>query len=370
MVMKAAIYARHSSKRQETSSDDQIDRCKRWCKKEGIEVVAVYTDKAISGALIIDRPDVKELLKDAGARKFDQVICEDLSRMSRNLSEIAYIYDFLNFQKISLISLIDGEVTKTLVGLRGIINDVYRADLSDKTRRGLLATVLRGTIPLSKVYGYSKVHKLDKRGNPVKGVFEINEDEAEIIRNIFHLHDTGMSPCYICKRLEEDEIPTPRGGLSWKHSTLVGKPPRYYGILTQPMYTGRWVYNRTERLKNPVTGKSEHRIRPEEDCIELELPDLKIIDANIFNRVQKQIKERSQILQGRKVYFDNLPAEEKIKRELAKSRENHKKRIKSNLERQKRTFIFSKKLECAKHNQKISTVRAGFFFLPRQILCN
>ncbi|MFW8695759.1 recombinase family protein, partial [Mesorhizobium japonicum] len=49
-AIRAAIYSRYSTDLQnERSTEDQIDLCKTFAKRESFDVVATYADKAMSG---------------------------------------------------------------------------------------------------------------------------------------------------------------------------------------------------------------------------------------------------------------------------------------------------------------------------------
>ena len=55
--MRCALYARFSCDAQDARSiTDQVAQCRRYATKEGWEVVAEYTDAAISGSALANRP--------------------------------------------------------------------------------------------------------------------------------------------------------------------------------------------------------------------------------------------------------------------------------------------------------------------------
>ena len=67
--MRAALYARFSTdKQRDTSIDDQMRECERVARAAGLEVVARYEDKGISGGTAA-RPGYQALL--AAARQID-----------------------------------------------------------------------------------------------------------------------------------------------------------------------------------------------------------------------------------------------------------------------------------------------------------
>ena len=58
--MRAVIYARYSSDLQsESSIDDQLSVCRDRAEREGWTVVGSYTDRAASGANILNRPGMQ-----------------------------------------------------------------------------------------------------------------------------------------------------------------------------------------------------------------------------------------------------------------------------------------------------------------------
>ena len=91
--MRAVIYARYSSDLQsEASIDDQLSICRDRAEREGWTVVGSYTDRAASGANILNRPGMHALLADAKTGKFEIVVSEALDRISRDQEDVAAIY--------------------------------------------------------------------------------------------------------------------------------------------------------------------------------------------------------------------------------------------------------------------------------------
>lgn len=63
-MTRCAIYARYSSERQnERSSEDQIRICKAYAENQGWHVVQSYSDDAISGTAMANRPGINEALE-------------------------------------------------------------------------------------------------------------------------------------------------------------------------------------------------------------------------------------------------------------------------------------------------------------------
>src|SRR3546814_11627163 len=71
-----------------------------------------YADAAISGSSMILRPAVQKLLADAQAGKFDIVVAEALDRVSRDQADVATLYKHLQFARVPLITLAEGEISE------------------------------------------------------------------------------------------------------------------------------------------------------------------------------------------------------------------------------------------------------------------
>lgn len=71
--MRVAIYARYSDDKQSPHSiDDQVRVCREHAARAVLgEIVAVYSDAAVSGAALVTRPEARRLLDDARLRRFD-----------------------------------------------------------------------------------------------------------------------------------------------------------------------------------------------------------------------------------------------------------------------------------------------------------
>ncbi|MEL6374615.1 MAG: recombinase family protein, partial [Pseudomonadota bacterium] len=224
--MRIAIYARFSSDLQDHRSlTDQIAMAQDRADREGWTTVATCTDAAISGSSTLNRPGLAALTQLADAGAIDAVVTESLDRLSRDLEDMAALHKRLTFKGIKIITLADGEVSKMHVGIKGLIATLYLDDLAQKTRRGQIGRVKAGRIPGGLCYGY------DVPAGAEPGTRVINAHEAEIVRRIFNEYVAGHSPLTIAKRLNEDAIPGPRGGL-WNSSTLNGSRKRANGILS------------------------------------------------------------------------------------------------------------------------------------------
>lgn len=276
-MRRAAVYARFSSEKQnEKSCDDQIALCRAWAERNGFEVVETYRDQAISGASTVGRLGLQRMLADAKARRFEHVICEALDRLSRDQADLATLKKNLAFIDIGISTTQDGEVGAMHIGLKGLMGELYLADLAAKTRRGLRARVSAGASGGGRSFGYRKA-------GPNPGDMEIIEEEAAIVRRIFAEYLDGKTPRQIAAGLNADGIASPRDG-KWNASTINGSVIRQNGILQNRLYAGELIWNRQRFVKDPATGRRVSRPNPEADWIRAPVEHLRLIDEVTFQR--------------------------------------------------------------------------------------
>ncbi len=280
-----AIYARYSSDQQRDASiEDQIRLCEERATKEGWHVHNHYTDHGVSGASLM-RPGIQQLIQDALAGKFQIILAEALDRLSRDQEDIAGIYKRMSFAGVKIVTLSEGEISDLHIGLKGTMNALYLKDLADKTRRGLRGRVEAGKSGGGNSYGYNVIKSIGEDGEPVRGERRINKGQAAVIRHIFNAYANGSSPKAIARQLNKDNVPGP-SGKDWGQSTINGNRERGTGILNNELYIGRLVWNRLRYIKDPDTGKRVSRLNPESAWIVQDVPDLRIIDQDLWDKVK------------------------------------------------------------------------------------
>ena len=95
--MRAVIYARYSSDMQSaTSVDDQVRECRKRAEADGHAVVNIFSDHAISGSTLGNRPGMLSLMDAAKDGGVNLVYAEALDRLSRDQEDIAGLYKRLD----------------------------------------------------------------------------------------------------------------------------------------------------------------------------------------------------------------------------------------------------------------------------------
>ena len=288
--MRTAIYARFSSDLQRDASiEDQVRVCTALAERLGGTVVEVFSDYAVSGATHL-RPAFQQMLMALRDGRVDVVVAEALDRISRDQEHIAAFYKQVIFAKAKLITVGEGEITELHVGLKGTMNALFLKDLGMKVHRGIEGRVRHGSSAGGNAYGYRVIRELNARGELIRGGRQIDPAEAAIITRIFTDFAAGHSAIAIAKTLNAEGIPSPTGG-AWQDTTLRGCSKRGSGILRNALYVGRRVWNQNHHVKDPATGRRLSRPNPKSEWVIEDVPDLRIIDLDLWERVQLRLNK-------------------------------------------------------------------------------
>lgn len=283
---RVAIYARYSSDLQnDRSIEDQFAVCEAYARKNGWTVVAKFADRAVSGASVFGRVEYARMIEQAEQGKLAIVLAEDLDRFSRNMADIAQLFQAMSFAGVQMWTVADGLTNEMHIGLKGTMSALFIKNLGAKVHRGMAGVTREGRSAGGDVYGYA-----NKPGEP--GVLVIEADRADIVRRIFKEYVDGKSPRLIAASLNKENIPAPRGA-HWNASTINGSAARGLGILCNEKYVGRILWNRTKKVKDPRTGKRVNRRNPKSEWTTIQAPHLRIVDDALFEAAQARRRKRS-----------------------------------------------------------------------------
>ena len=141
MTTKVAIYTRVSTLDQ--TIDNQLIELRDHCSRMGWQVVKEYADEGLSGTLSRDkRPALNSLIKDAYRKKFDSVVCWDISRLGRSMKELILFLSDMKDTDIGICSVRQGFDTSTSMGeimfqFVGILSSWEREMIRERTLAGL-----------------------------------------------------------------------------------------------------------------------------------------------------------------------------------------------------------------------------------------
>lgn len=274
--MRAALYARYSSDRQnERSIADQLGVLTRHAADKGWTVAHVFTDAAISGSAMANRPGLLNALEAAGRGEYDLLLAEDEDRIARNLEHLAHVANRLADVGAAIATLSTDRVQDMHVAFKGLIAQDYIRNLSQKTKRGMASNAEKGLATGSRLYGY--------RSQP-GGAIEIVPDQAQVIRRIFTLYaDDAVPARRIAAILNAEGVPAPRGGV-WNGSTIQGSAQRANGILHTELYAGVKVFGRVRMRRDRQTGRRITECLPADQHRRVPVPHLAIIGRDLWDR--------------------------------------------------------------------------------------
>lgn len=195
-MKKAVIYARYSCDKQtEQSIEGQLRICTEFAKSNDITIVDTYIDRAISGKTD-KRPNFIQLIEDSNKKQFDYVIVYKLDRFSRNRYDSAVYKRLLKKNNVKVLSaceqISDNPEGIILESLIEGMAEYYSAELSQKTKRGMRETILKGNFTGGKVlFGYKVVNKK----------VQIEDKNAQAIRIAFEEYANGSTLKEIAEKL-------------------------------------------------------------------------------------------------------------------------------------------------------------------------
>ena len=225
----AVIYARYSSDNQtEQSIEGQMRVCNDYAKNNNIVILDSYIDRAMTGTND-NRPAFQQMLKDSNKKLWDYVLVYKLDRFSRNKYETTIHKKTLKDNGVKVLSAMEnipdtpeGIILESL--LEGM-NQYYSAELSQKIKRGMNETRIKGNYyGGSIIYGYKVIDK--------KVI--IDKDQAEVIKFIYEEYANGTYVKDIIKSLTSKNILNK--GKPFAKNTI-------YNILKNEKYLGIYRFN-------------------------------------------------------------------------------------------------------------------------------
>lgn len=182
--MNGVIYARYSCEKQtENSILGQVRECKEFAKKNGIEIINIYKDEAISGRTATKRPSFMKMINDATSHLFDCVIVWKGDRFSRSRADAAKYKAELKRLGIRVLSATEANVTGPEAVLMDGINEAFAeyfsVELAAKVERGMTQNAIEGKFNGGKPPMGYKVEN---------GIVKLDEENAPIVKQMFELY--------------------------------------------------------------------------------------------------------------------------------------------------------------------------------------
>lgn len=292
--MRCALYARRSTdEHQMASLDVQREEATRYVEREGgsIRPEHIFVDDAVSRAEFKKRPGLIALLNAAEAKAFDIVVVRDDSRLGgdtyrtglaiQSLLEAGVrLFYYYSNEEVTL----DTAVDKFLVAARGFAAELEREKTSQRTHEHLLTKARRGLNVGGRVYGYDNVEVKDG-DRRLRVEYRVNDEQAQVIREIFAMYGEGRGLRAIVKELNERGVSSPRAG---RRGTGSWSTAAVWSMLRRDRYRGEIVWNRREKTYRK--GTKVRVAREPSEWIKIPAPQLRIVSDELWFAAQAQMR--------------------------------------------------------------------------------
>lgn len=183
--------------------EHQAETIARECGHRGLRLIEVVYEREPANGKALGRPALAYALERIAAGDASGLIVSDLSRITRSAAELGKVIELLGRSNTRLVSVAHGFDTERVEGrlAADLLVEVSRwefARLSERTRNGLEAARRNG----------------NSTGRPAV------VDHPHLKQRIVQMRADGMTLQAIADRLNEERIPTLRGGAKWRHSSV------------------------------------------------------------------------------------------------------------------------------------------------------
>jgi DNA invertase Pin-like site-specific DNA recombinase len=312
-ALRAAFYFRMSTDRQEDSIDRQKAAVLPYAVRQGYEPAGEpYVDEGVAGDVFDKRPGFQRLLRDAAAGRFDVIVVDEPSRLSRQnpIDLIEKVIAPLRRSKVKLDTASKGPLDyESLAGL--IMMTVHASKAEDETH-DLSRRVLGGIARKAKAgawfgwappYGLRMVRETDPTTAKViaRRCVLGPEEEVRAVRFVFDaVANRGWLLRQVCRELERRGIKPPTTGRGANKAEGRWNPGTVRRILLNRKYVGDLPWNEThvgkfhawrgghdgEAAPEPYGGTVRRTRNAAADVVVVAAPDLipPIIDRDTFAR--------------------------------------------------------------------------------------
>ena len=238
--------------------------------------------EGITGTSYKKRDEFNRMIRRCKQGKIDMIIVKSIARFARNTVDCLKFVRMLNDLGVVVYFEEQGIYTNQpgaefYITIYGCIAQSESENISANVKWGKARSAKEGNVPFhyKNFLGYRK----GADGKP-----EIDPEEAETVRFIYERFLAGDSLGGIAQKLEDMQIPSPKGKAVWSMTTI-------QSILSNEKYKGDAVINKTY-IKDCLSKKVmvNNGERPKY-YIENNHPA--IIDAVTFGRVQEELARRA-----------------------------------------------------------------------------
>ena len=284
-LRRGVIYGRVSTNNdgQKSSLKYQTEMFDEYADRNNIFINRVYAEVG-SGTSITKRKEFKQLLEDANLGLFDCILTKDVSRWSRD--NLGFLETVRNLKKLGIIVYfvdigLNSEDDEMTLSILAAVAQKEALNTRAKTKSVRRYQVEHGAVPCI-IFGYDKI-----KGSGAYNT-TINTKEAAIVQQIFEMYANGIGAQNICRALTQAGIKTKRG-TDFSVNNI-------HRMLRNKIYIGIVQNNKQESLDKRV--EREVVFKGQEEWLEHERPDLKIVEPETFYKCQDILDLKSKIYKG------------------------------------------------------------------------
>jgi site-specific DNA recombinase len=315
-TIRAGLYYRKSTDDQKDSIDRQRNGVTRYAAGKGYESAGEYVDEGIAGDVFDKRPGFQRLLRDATAGKFNVILVDEPSRLSRQnpVELIEKVVAPLRRAGVRLDTASKGPLDYE--SLAGLIMMTVHANKAEEESVDLSRRVIGGIAKKAREgiwfgwvppYGLRIVREFNDKGEVTSRRCVYGpEEEVQAVRFIFDTYaHRGWSLRRICRELHARGIKPSAKNPEANKKQCRWNPTSVRHILKNRKYVGDLVWNEVHKGRYYGWSGGEEGVavrkqggkrfkNGEEDLIVISVPDLipPIIDRGTFARAAA-VLERS-----------------------------------------------------------------------------
>lgn len=224
----AGLYLRLSKDDERQGESVSIENqrlvLRKYAEDNGFQTYDEYIDDGVSGTTF-DRPQVQRLLDDAKTGVINTIIVKDLSRFGRNYIEVGqyvdYVFPSFGIRFIAIQDNVDTENRDSnameMMPIMNVFNEWHAANTSKKIRAVLREKAKEGVYHAKKAaYGYIKA-------KDEKGTLLVDEETAPVVKRIFEMYASGITPNQIAQTLNVENVPSPERYAHQKYGHKMNK---------------------------------------------------------------------------------------------------------------------------------------------------
>ena len=248
--LRVCAYCRVSTDEdtQATSYELQVQNYTKMIRENPEwEFAGIFADEGISGTSVLHREHFLEMIEKCKAGEIDLIITKQVSRFARN------VLDSLNY--IYMLRRLDPPV--------GVYFEAEKLNTLDKSSDMIITVLSLVAQSESEQKSNSLKWSFKRRRAQGLGIYpnwsllgykgrawEIDEDEADVVRTIYSLYLEGYSSPQIADFLTKSGIPTVKGLSQWSSGSVLGilRNEKYCGdVLQQKTFISDCIERRSIR---------------------------------------------------------------------------------------------------------------------------